>query len=64
MPWTSSQLHNTFVLDLSSSFPVCQLSLAIHATMPIEPYLLYAVAIISLGTFQFGYNMVRIGPFV
>lgn len=27
--------------------------------MAIEPYLLYTVAIISLGTFQFGYNMVR-----
>ena len=27
--------------------------------MPVEPYLLYTVAVISLGTFQFGYNMVR-----
>jgi len=27
--------------------------------MAIEPYLLYTVVIISLGTFQFGYNMVR-----
>lgn len=28
--------------------------------MPVEPYLLYTVAVISLGTFQFGYNLVRL----